>query len=172
MRDMPGQNAPSPSISLRAYQPGDAEPLCAIFFDAVHRVGRRYYSQEQVQAWAPCMPDPAHFEARATDGRIVLVAVDDAGRPAAYGELELNGHIDHLYCRPDMARKGIASALYDRLEAEARSRGFERLFVEASEAARPLFLRKGFQELERREFLRRGTMIHNYAMAKSLDAAT
>jgi putative acetyltransferase len=168
---MPGRKEPDPSISFRPYQPGDAEPLCAIFFEAVHRVGRRYYSEEQVLAWAPCKPDPGHFEARATDGRIVLVAVDDGTRPAAYGELELNGHIDHLYCRPDLAGKGIASALYDQLEGEALRRGLERLFVEASEAARPLFLRKGFQELERREFLRRGTLIHNYAMAKLLDAA-
>jgi putative acetyltransferase len=69
-----------------------------------------------------------------------------------------------------MVGRGFASALYDRLEREALALGLRRLFVEASEAARQLFLRKGFKELERREFLRRGTLIHNYAMAKTLGA--
>jgi putative acetyltransferase len=78
------------------------------------------------------------------------------------------GHIDHLFCRPDLAGKGIASALYEALEQVARARRIQTLYVEASEAARPLFLRKGFVQLKRRDFCIEGVPIHNYAMAKSL----
>jgi putative acetyltransferase len=63
---------------------------------------------------------------------------------------------------------GVASALYDRLEQEAKERGLGRLFVEASETARKLFLRKGFTELKRSDFVLRGVRIHNYLMEKLL----
>jgi hypothetical protein len=46
------------------------------------------------------------------------------------------------------------------------------LFVEANEAARRLFLWKGFVQVKRRDFLLRGVSIHNYLMEKKLLAAS
>jgi putative acetyltransferase len=140
----------------------------ALFFDAVRRAGRRDYSQAQVEASAPAIPHKAWFEARAKGGRLILVAVDEVDEPIAYGDLEPNGHIDHWYCRTEFIGSGTASALYDRLEQQARERGITRLFVEASEAARKLFLRKGFAVVKRRDFLLRGVKIHNHLMEKLL----
>jgi GNAT superfamily N-acetyltransferase len=85
---------------------------------------------------------PGQAEARAKDGRLILVAVNEVDEPIAYGDLELNGHIDHLYCRPEVIGTGIASALYDQLEQQARERGMTRLFAEASEAQ--AFPQQGF----------------------------
>jgi putative acetyltransferase len=154
--------------NIRPYEPKDAALLGPIFFDAVRKAGMRYYSQAQVDAWAPAIPDSAWFEANAKDGRVILVAIDEVDEPIAYGDLEPSGHIDHLYCRPDLIGNGIASALYDRLEQQARDRGIARLFAEASEAAKRLLLRKGFAEIKRRDFLLRGVKIHNYLMEKLL----
>src|SRR4051812_44305117 len=106
-------------MNVRPFKPDDAEALVALFHAAVHEVGRLYYSQAQVDAWAPEVPDPERFRARAADGRTVLVAVDDDDTPLAYGDLEEEGHIDHLFCRPDVAGTGVAAALYAALEATA-----------------------------------------------------
>jgi putative acetyltransferase len=157
-------------MHIRPYRPDDAAAVAAIFFESVREAGPRDYSAAQVAAWAPERPDTGRVDARARDGRLMLVAVDERDRPIAYGDLEPSGHIDHLYCRPERVGTGVASALYDALEREALALGLSRLFVEASEAARRLFLRKGFDEIERREFPIRGVMIHNYRMAKSLAA--
>jgi putative acetyltransferase len=154
--------------NIRPYEPRDAALLGAVFFDAIRRAGRRDYSQAQVEAWAPAIPDKAWFAARAKDGRLILVAVDKVDEPIAYGDWEPNGHIDHLYCRTEFIGSRTASALYDRLEQQARERGMTKLFVEASEAARKLFLRKGFALVKRRDFLLRGVKIHNYLMEKLL----
>ncbi len=153
---------------IRLYEPKDAAFLGAVFFDAVRTAGLRDYTQAQVEAWAPAIPDRSRFETRAKDGRLILVAVNEADEPIAYGDLEPNGHIDHLYCRPEMIGTGTASALYHQLEQHAHARGIAKLFVEASEAARRLFLRNGFAEIRRREFLLRGVTIHNYSMEKLL----
>ena len=153
---------------IRPFLAADAVPLAALFHASVHQAGLRDYSPEQVSAWSPTVPDPARFIGRAQDGRIFLVAVDDAGNPIAYGDLERDGHIDHLYCRPDVVGTGIGSALYDALESAANDRGIEFLFVEASEAARRLFERKGFAVERRNDFAINGVPIHNYRMVKSL----
>lgn len=155
-------------MQIRSFRPGDAAELARIFYDSVHRVAGRHYSAEQVRAWAPEVPDPEEFLKRGGDGRLLLVAADEADRPIAYGDVEADGHIDHLYCRPDAAGTGVASALYDRLEAAAGGRGIGRLFVEASEPARRFFLRKGFVVLRRRNLKLGAVAIHNFAMEKRL----
>jgi putative acetyltransferase len=157
-----------PPVTMRAYVAADAEPLAAIFYASVREAGRRDYSAEQVAAWAPAPPSLERVRARAGDGRVLLVAVNTRGEPVAYGDLEADGHIDHLFCRPDVVGTGVASRLYDELEAVARRQGLRRLYVEASEAARRLFLRKGFSIVRRRDFAIHGVAIHNYAMAKAL----
>lgn len=38
---------------IRAYQPFDAAPLAALFYQTVHTVNRRDYTEKQLDAWAP-----------------------------------------------------------------------------------------------------------------------
>lgn len=153
---------------LREYRPADAPAMAQLYFDSARTLGPRRYTPEQVQAWAPAPKDPAIVRARAEDGRVTLVAVDDQDAVAAYGDLEADGHIDHLYCRPDMAGSGVAGAVLDALIARAQAAGTPRLYVEASELARSLFERKGFTVVARRDFQINGVAIHNYAMERRL----
>jgi putative acetyltransferase len=155
-------------ILVRPFRGADAEALAAIFFAAVREVASHHYSQAQVEAWAPGLPDPASYIRKAGDGRAILVAVDGADQPLAYADLETDGHIDHIYCRPDRTRSGVAVALYEAIEALARGQGLRRLHVEASEPARRFFERRGFITLGRRDFAIRGVAIHNYRMEKRL----
>ena len=131
-------------VRVRRYKEGDAESLAQIFFRSVHEGARADYTREQVDAWATEAPSPALFEQRARDGRSVFVAKDDDG-VVAYGDLEPDGHIDHLYCAPEYIGSGVGSVLYDAVEALAIRQGIARLYVEASESARRLFERKGFR---------------------------
>lgn len=99
----------------------------------------------------------------------MLVATDVFDEPLAFGDLEADGHIDHLFCRPDQAGTGVSSLLYNEIEKIWRSQGLARLFVEASEPAKRFFLRQGFRVDQRRDFEVRGVAIHNYGMEKILD---
>jgi putative acetyltransferase len=156
------------TFSVREYQESDAPSLAQLFYSSVRELGRRAYSEEQVIAWAPEPRDPALFHAKAADGRTTLVAINWLGEPIAYGDLEGDGHIDNLYCRPDLSGHGVASGLLCSLLSTAASAGIPRLFTEASELARGAFERKGFTIMERREFILRGVNIHNYAMERLL----
>lgn len=155
-------------MKVRRYQPGDGDFVSAIFFAAARRTGRQAYSERQVQAWAPAPYDAAEYDELAADGRILLVAVDAQDRPVAWADLETNGHIDHIFCHPESGRRGAGTALYERIEQLARELKLQRLYVEASEIAKPFFERQGFRVIDRRDFEIGGVPIHNYAMDKTL----
>ena len=153
---------------IRTFEPRDAPTLTAIFIDSVRGSGARDYGPAQVEVWAKAAPIPQSFETRVQAGDLIWLAVDGADQPLAYGLLERDGHLDHLYCRSGHIGTGLAAALYDRLEKEARVLGLTQLYTEASEAARRLFLRKGFVVVHRRDFELSGVAIHNYRMEKGL----
>ena len=155
-------------MKVRPYKPEDAPALAALFHASVHEIARLYYSRAQVNAWAPEVPDAERFQAQAADGRTVLVAVDDDDAPLAYGDVEGDGHIDHLFCRPDVAGTGVTAALYAALEAAARARGIGLIYVDASEPARRFFVKQGFDLVRRHDFEISGVAIHNFEMEKRL----
>lgn len=162
-------NSTKPQIMIREYRADDAPAMAQLFYDSTHSLGPRRYTPEQVSAWAPAPADPGDVHTRASDGRTTFVAIDAAEEVVAYGDLEVDGHIDHLYCRPDAAGAGVASVLLDELISRARLAGVPKLYVEASELARSLFERKGFTLLRRCDFEVRGVPIHNYAMQRFLN---
>lgn len=159
------KNAP---MRVRPFKSTDAAALAEIFFAAVHEIASAHYGREQIHAWAPAVPSSDSFCKRLSDGRTLLVAVNNDDWPLAYGNFEPDGHIDHLFCRPGYSRKGIVAALYSELERTAYAAGISKLFVEASEPARRFFEKQGFVVLERNDFESNGVPIHNWRMAKSL----
>jgi putative acetyltransferase len=157
------------TIHVRNAREEDAEELASLFHESVREVAAQHYSDAQVRAWSPSEPDPERFVMRITDGRTFLVATGLDDEILAYGDLEANGHIDHLYARPDAAGTGVARLVYDRLEQAAHESGIERLFVEASEPASRFFTKRGFEIVERNDFELGGVPIHNFRMEKLLN---
>lgn len=159
------------AMHIRPFQPSDAEHLGRIFHASVHEIGIRDYTTDQTAIWSVSPPDPEIYLRRGLGARIFLVAVDGNGEPIGYGDVEPSGHIDHLYCRPDVVGTGVGSALYDALEEAALSAGIAALFVDTSETARRLFERKGFSAQYRNDLVIGGVAIHNYFMTKILGSA-
>lgn len=153
------------SPTLRPYRSDDAPALTDLYMRSVLHYGPRAYSAEQVAVWAT-LATIERTTARCTDGRHVLVAQDGTGCVLGFGDLEADGHLDFLYVAPEAERLHVGSLLYAALEAHARGRGLSRIFVEASELARPLFERRGFTVLGRNDLSLQGVAIHNYRMEK------
>ena len=146
-------SVPSPIASdlftIRPFQDADAASMPAIFRGAVEVLGARHYAPEQVRAWAALAPPSDAFLERATDGRSVWIAADADGQASAYADLRTDGTIDHLYCAPPAAGRGIGAALVLTLEAVARWKGLRGLRTDASEGARELFERLGWRTVRR-----------------------
>lgn len=153
-------------ITLRSYQPGDGPLLAALFYETVHTVNARDYTPAQLQAWAPSpeAPDPEAWD-RSFQGRRALVA-EAGGQIAGFGDLDpKTGYLDRLYVHKDRQGQGVASALCAALEAAART---DRVHTYASLTARPFFLRRGYRLLRENQVERRGVLLTNFLMEKTL----
>jgi N-acetylglutamate synthase-like GNAT family acetyltransferase len=155
-------------MQVRYYQSSDAGQMARLYFDTVHTVNRRDYTDEQITAWAPVVPDETQWSKR-YETRIAFVAVDNSVI-TGFAELEPVGHIDCFYCHHAYQRRGIGTLLLNRLEQEARTLGLKRLFTEASITAKPFFESKGFHALRENQILRNNVMLINFSMEKHLAA--
>ena len=155
-------------MKLRADRAGDAARLEEIFRAAILQLGSRDYSAAQVAVWSGARVTAERLHEMYSDGRATFIAVGEADTPIAFSDLEADGHVDMLYCHPDHAGRGVASALLAAIEAAARQSGITRLHTEASETARPVFARAGYADVLRRPLEIDGVALHNWKMEKLL----
>ena len=151
---------------IRAYDAGDAPEIARLFYETVRTVNRADYSDEQVEAWAPGVPDPEELHARVV-GHRTLVAEED-GEVVGFAVLKGNGHLDMLFVRQDAVGRGVGRRLYEATEQAARGWGLGRIFTEASITARPFFERRGFRVVREQTVTPRGVPMTNFAMEKGL----
>lgn len=151
---------------IRDYEERDAPEIARLFYETVRSVNRSDYSREQVEAWAPEVPDAAVWHRRMAS-RKTLVA-EKSGEVVGFAELEEDGHLDTFYVRRDVVGRGVGRHLYRAVEEEARVSGLGRISTEASITARPFFERQGFHGLRKQTVWRRGVGLTNFVMEKPL----
>ena len=125
---------------------GDASAVADLFYNTILNVNVGDYSVAQVEAWAGPTPDLEMWDRRIAEDnstRRMFVATTEDG-VLGFAGLETDGHVDTLYVHHEYQGCGIASALLDRIEAEARRLGLHRLYTEASITAEPFFRARGF----------------------------
>lgn len=155
-------------ILIRPYRDGDADALADVYDRSVLAIGPRDYTSEQIAVWIGQGARADRFRSRMTDGRRCWVAVDANDAVHGFIDLKADGHIDFFYVAPEAAGTGLSGRLLDELEAAAGADGIQRLYVEASEAARRFFLKRSFVVTARRDFEVDGVAIHNYAMERRI----
>lgn len=85
-----------------------------------------------------------------------------------FGSLEKGEYIDLLYIAPLAARRGVATALLQKLEQEARKRGSQSVRSEVSLAAQAFFQGQGYNPIQDQVQEIEGVLIQNTLMKKSL----
>ena len=155
-------------VHIRTHETADAEPLAHLFYQAVHAIPESLYSTEQKQAWAPALD--AHsveqWQQRIDATRPFIAQYQD--QVAGFIELDTNGHIDCLYVAPRFQGLGIGGQLYQQAVNEARGFGLTTLRVEASHAAKPFFLKRGFKIEQENTVRVRGVDMVNWQMVRTL----
>ena len=155
-----------PGLRIRDFQPADLLEIMRLFHDTVHEINSRDYAAEQVDAWAPKIPDESRWLEKL---RSTFTYVAEAnGQIVGFANLERNGHLDCLYTHYMHQGTGIASRLLSEIETRARAIGARRLFTEASLTARQFFQRRGFRIVRESEVVRSGVRLRNYVMERTL----
>jgi putative acetyltransferase len=156
-------------MELRAYRDQDCLATRRVLERAVRLTASADYTDEQIEAWAPAGVDESELEAwsAARRGAQTFVAVED-GEVLGFGDLVDGVLLDILYVDPGAARRGIGSALVERIVALARAGGGELIETDASLTARPLFERHGFAVVAEQAPVVRGIAMKNFRMRRAL----
>lgn len=159
------RNFPLPSgdvmVKLRAYRSEDCPLLLRLFYDTVHTVNVRNYTEEQCNVWATGQEDAARWNASLLAHTTVVAEWD--GRIAGFGDMDDTGYLDRLYVSKDHQGLGIATAICEYLEQTVKASVYT---IHASITAKPFFLRQGYNVVREQQVERRGVMLTNYVMEK------
>ncbi|MGA9601154.1 MAG: GNAT family N-acetyltransferase, partial [Methylocystis sp.] len=125
-----------------------------------------FYDEAQRAAWAARAEDEAAFAAKLAQGLTVVALVEK--EIAGFATLEKNETVEMLYVHPDFARQGVGATLLGALEKLAAARGTTTLEVEASDAARDFFAKRGFTAQSRNTVEINGEWLGRTRMTKAL----
>lgn len=154
-------------MRIRPCTARDAAATAQLLFEAVHESCAGDYTPEQLDAWAPAARDLAAWSAQLAASHALAAECD--GALAGFATRRPADVLDLLYVSPHFQRRGVASALCDRLEAACAADSFRTMTVHASRTARPFFEQRGYRVLAEQQVERRGVTLTNFRMEKTLD---
>lgn len=156
-------------MKLRRFQDEDITQIVNLFYDTVHSVNKKDYTIEQLNVWEPPEEQVTKLERwrESMHRNITLVALVGESI-VGFSDMTSNGHLDRLYVHKDYLRQGIATALVQNLENEARKLKLTEIDTEASITAKPFFERNGYSVIHKQSVERNSILLTNYFMIKSL----
>lgn len=153
-------------METRLYMPKDLNDVLQLFYENIHQVCVKDYTQEQLDAWAPEDPDILRWEASLNKNHTLVVEED--GQIVGFGNIGETGYLDRLYVKYDYLHQGIATMIVNQLEKYAKTKGIAFMNTAASITAKPFFEAMGYKELEEQVVERRGVRLRRYLMEKKL----
>lgn len=151
---------------IRDYDPADCALLARLFYDTVHTVNARDYTQEQLDAWATGTVDLDAWN-RSFLEHTTLVAVQD-GDILGFADMDKTGYLDRLYVHKDFQGQGIAAALVTELERRAGEHNVFCFETHAFITARPFFETLGYLTQTENTVIRQGVALTNFRMTKKV----
>lgn len=144
---------------IREYISSDCEQLAELFFQTVHAVNAKDYTQEQLNVWASGHIDLSAWNKSFLEHNTRIAVKNDM--IVGFGDIDKSGYLDRLFVHKDYQRQGIATALCDELE-----RDFDKITTHASITAKPFFLHRGYRVVREQQVLRNTVVLKNYVMEK------
>lgn len=146
---------------IRSYVSADCEEIAELFYQTVHAVNAKDYTDEQLNAWASGRVNLEEWDKSFLEHITVVAVENDA--IVGFGDIDKSGYLDRLYVHKDFQSQGIATALCDKLE---RSISAEKIFTHASVTAKGFFEHRGYKVVREQQVIRNGIYLTNFIMEK------
>lgn len=146
---------------IRKYMPFDCECIAELFYNTVHTINTKDYTEKQLKVWATGKVDLEKWN-RSLLERNSFVAVD--GKTiVGFGDIDKTGYLDRLYVHKDKQRIGVATAICHELEKTIKN---GKIITHASITAKPFFEKRGYKLVKEQQVERQGIYLTNYVMEK------
>ena len=147
-------------MEIRMYRPSDCKILTGLFYNTVHTVNARDYTEEQLNVWATGEVDLEKWN-QSLQGHFSVVAVDN-GTVVGFGDIDHTGYLDRLFVHADYQGKGVGTAICNQLEQAVQGT----IVTHASITAKPFFEKRGYSVMKEQSVERQGIFLTNYRMEK------
>lgn len=146
---------------IRKYQPSDCKELTELFYNTVHTVNAKDYTKEQLDVWATGQVDLEKWN-QSFQEHYSIIAVEDEVI-VGFGDIDKTGYLDRLFVHAYYQKKGIATAICNRLEQAVQ----EDITTHASITAKPFFEKRGYKVVKEQQVERQGIFLTNFCMEKN-----
>ena len=146
---------------IREYKPADCEQLAELFYNTVHSINAKDYTEEQLNVWATGRVDLQEWNLSFLKHKTVVAIEND--EIVGFGDIDASGYLDRLFVHKDYQRMGIASAICNELEGSAKGKN---ITTHASITAKPFFQQRGYRVVKEQKVIRQGIALTNYVMEK------
>ena len=125
-------------MELRKYNANDCKELAQLFYDTVHTINAKDYTKEQLNVWATGQIDFEKWNASLSENYTVIAVEKNV--IVGFGDMDKTGYLDRLFVHKDYQRKGIATAICDKLEKTFPPSNT----THATITAKPFFEKRGY----------------------------
>lgn len=147
-------------MKIRSYKSSDCEEIIKLFYNTVHKINSKDYTEQQLNVWAPKNNDLEkwnnslleHFSIVAVKNNIIV----------GFGDIDKTGYLDRLYVHADYQGQGIATAICNELEKNINGK----ITTHASITAKTFFEKRYYKVIKEQFVKRQGIFLKNFIMEK------
>lgn len=148
-------------ILLREYQPSDCQILADLFYNTVHTINIRDYSNEQINAWADGNININEWNSSLLSHYTIIAEINKT--IAGFGDIDKTGYLDRLYVHHNFQHQGIATAICNMLEQSVNT---TKIITHASITARGFFEKRNYKVIKEQQVQRHNISLTNYVMER------
>ena len=152
------------NVKIRKYKKSDCKKLSDLFYDTVHSVNAKDYTQKQLDVWAPVNINLQNWNKSLEANYAIVATIDNI--IVGFGDIEGTGYLNRLYVHKDYQRQGIATRICDELEKAIDQHTYE---VHASISAKSFFEKRGYKIIKKQNVEKSGVLLTNYIMRKIIN---
>lgn len=148
-------------MKIRRYRSVDFNEIAELFYNTVHSINIKDYSEEQVNVWATGKLDYEKWN-KSLEEHYSIVAIENE-IIIGFGDIDNTGYLDRLYVHKDYQGKGVGTLICNELERKCKTKN---ILVNASITAKPFFEGRGYRAIKEQEVERKGIKLMNFIMKK------
>lgn len=145
---------------LRKYCSSDCKEIVELFYNTVHTINAKDYTEEQLNVWAGKQINLDEWN-QSFLNHYTIVAIEN-NAIVGFGDIDPSGYLDRLFVHINYQKRGVATAICDHLEQVVTAD----IVVHASITARKFFEKRNYQVIKKQQIIRQGVSLVNYVMVK------
>lgn len=152
---------------IRRYTPADNQEIVTLFYNTVHSINKKDYTEPQLSVWAPekinadqwCLPFINDY----------TIIAENNEKIVGFSNVTQNGYLDRFYVHMSYQNQGVATALLRDIENYANSISLSEITSDVSVTAKSFFENQGYIIVSKNIIKRSGQELINYTMKKNIE---